>query len=185
MRCFVNGILCDKYEEYGGFSRISNPELGVNFLKPNGELLSNEWYMNANDFHCGFAVVQLAENIWNYLKTDGSLLNNEEYVEAWNFENGLALVAIGETKEQALWNFLKTDETYLYQEWFKKVKRLLGIPVWKVQCQDEKWNFATIDGKIICKEWYRDVRELVYSVLQVQKDDGNWYTLNENGEITD
>ena len=185
MRCFVNGILCDKYEEHCGFSRISNPELGVNFFKPNGELLSNEWYMNANDFQCGFAVVQLAENVWNYLKTNGSLLNNEEYVEAWNFENGLALVAIGETKEQAIWNFLKTDETYFYQEWFKKVERLLGIPVWKVQRQDEKWNFATIDGKIICKEWYRDVRELVYSVLQVQKDDGNWYTLNEIGEITD
>ena len=141
MRCFVNGILCDKYEEHCGLFRISNPELGANFLKPNGELISNEWYMNANDFHCGFAVIQLAENGCNYLKIDGYLLN--------------------------------------------KVERLLGIPAWKVQRQDGKWNFATIAGEIICKEWYRDVRELVYSVLQVQKDDGNWYTLNENGEITD
>ena len=40
VRCFVNGILCDKYKEHCGIFRISNPELGANFLKPNGELIS-------------------------------------------------------------------------------------------------------------------------------------------------
>ena len=177
--------ICKENTKPCGLPRICDEELGVNFIKPNGELLSKDWYMYARFFHHGYAAVQLGENSWNYLKADGTFLNSELYREAWDFESGVALIALGENEEQTVWNFLKTDGTYLNEEWYSEVERLLGAPLWKVRRKDGKWNFATLTGEIICSKWYKDVRELVYSVLQVQLDDGSWHTIDENGEIID
>ena len=78
-----------------------------NFLKPDGTLLSKEWFECANDFREGFARVLRADGCYNFLKPDGSFLSEEWFWNAWDFRKGFAKVQ----REDGLWYKLATDGT--------------------------------------------------------------------------
>ena len=48
-----------------------------NYRKPDGTLLSDEWFMSAENFHEGFARVRRTDGMYNYLKPDGTFLSKE------------------------------------------------------------------------------------------------------------
>ena len=60
----------------GNFTRIRRDDGWYNFLKPDGTLLSKEWFKYASNFDKGFARV-LRKYGWYKLATDGTLYKDE------------------------------------------------------------------------------------------------------------
>lgn len=47
---------------------------------------------------------------------------------------------------------------------------------------DGKWNFIK-DGRIISDEWFRNAWNFCDGTARVQREDGTWCLINENGKI--
>ena len=63
-----------------------------NFLKPDGTLVSKEWFRYTWAYCEGFIRVQREDDRFNFLKSDGTFLSEEWFEQARNFCEGFAKV---------------------------------------------------------------------------------------------
>jgi hypothetical protein len=114
----ANGEPLDSvFDEIGEFKEgLARIKLNkkFNFIKSNGEFLTNKWFSYANDFTNGFAVVRLNNNKWNYIKPDGKYLNNKLFDFCHDFHEGFGIVNLDFKN-----TYIKPDGDYLVNKWFK------------------------------------------------------------------
>ena len=89
-----------------------------NFINTKGEIISNTWFDNAEDFEGEFAKVYIQENGWNFINTKGELLSKTWFDYANDFRKGFGCVKKGEK-----WYFIdKKGNLYDYDD-FRAGKR--------------------------------------------------------------
>ena len=70
-----------------------------NFLKPDGTLLSDEWYYASASFTEGIAKVQRSNSKWYFINKRGVDICDQGFKVADNFKDGFAKVYTGEDQE--------------------------------------------------------------------------------------
>lgn len=103
----------DRGKFYDGVAWVKNAEGKCNYIKPNGELLSDVWYDDAFDFNDGCGVVKY-KGKYNFLNTLGELVSDKWFKDVKRFSDGFAAVMRNDGK----WNFINTLGEVISKMWF-------------------------------------------------------------------
>lgn len=162
---------------YTTLKKYRNLETGLlNFIKPDGTLLSKEWFKYIEDFKDGFALV-IKNKRYNFIKPDGTFLSTNWFKKAKSFRGGFAAVQISRNH----WNFIKPDGSLLSNHKFKTVNNFSeGFAA--VEVSKGKWTFIKSDGTLLYKDieyWLEDAHDFREGLAAVKF--GGWNYLKTDG----
>lgn len=148
-RIRINQIYCDKPNDFMS-CRFDGK---WNYLKPNGEFLSVQWFDECDEFHDGFGIVKL-NNKYNYIKPDGKLLSPDLWFDrCWNFDDELGEVNLNDN-----FNCIKPDGTFISDLWSKvPISFYLGHKFSLFQALDKdkhSYNYIDKNGNFLFDTWF-------------------------------
>ena len=184
-----------------------------NFVNSERRLLSDVWFVYADDFYEGFAVVKNKNNERNFVNTKGELLSDVWFKAVGNFHEGFAAVK----NKNGEWNFINTKGELLSDVWFKHVNNFRdGFAAVKnkndewnfintkgellsdirfeylvsfkdgfaaVKNKNDEWNFINTKGELISDVWFNDVSDFHEGFVSVQNKNDKWNFINTKGEL--
>ena len=163
--------------EYHGFLLVEK-EGQNNFIRPDGTLLSNQWFDYADPFTGRFAKVQTQGKGFNLLTTDGKLLSGQWFraIDQPNSE-GFAPVQTLDAPVKS-WqtdydNILRPDGTLLFKEPVDQTFQYEGD--WFKVVKDGKQNLVTKDGRLLSQEWFD-------KIWPNRDDDNLWAKVEKDGK---
>ncbi len=161
-----------------------------NFINKAGKLISDRWFIEANDFAHGYACVKDYEtNLWTLIDGEGNPINNKwfDVDQLWNFYHGYASV-----KKDGKYNFVNQNGDFISDIWFDDARTF--EEGYAAVERNGLYTFIDGTGKPVNGKWIPD-RNLegcvavridgVYTF--VDKDgkpvNGKWFTANGLGDF--
>ena len=121
-----------------GFFSVMDSDLEYNIEKPDGTLLSEEWFDFVYDFYDGICVVRKLDGKEYHLKEDGTFISDVGYHSVGPFSSsGTAKVS----KENHSWNWIKRNGELYFEKWVKKAYLVFGSPILHVIFEDDTTGF--------------------------------------------
>ena len=155
-----------------------------NYVDKSDNIISKEWFLMANDFHFGIALVRKKDGLYYYLRKDGRFLNEKGYLNAYDFKLGVGKVKFDNCK----YNYIKEDGEYLlmynlhYAGDFKD-----GIATIAIGEDEYLYNYIKTNGKLVSpNEWFLNASDFSCGIGIVKRivDDGKlYYFLKKDGNF--
>ena len=138
----------------------------VNWLKEDGEYLSEQWFNNACPPYYGISCVELYHK-YNFinLKT-GKLLSDKWYEWVGDFNHGVADIQVRDKH-----NIMDQSGNILSKEWFDFIG--INIDGYSMVKNNGMWNFLSSNGELLFNEWFDNVKGFIKGNAFVCKD-GKW-----------
>lgn len=99
-----------------GFFAVVDSNLEYNIEKPDGTLLSEEWFDFVYDFYDGVCIVRKKDHKEYYLKEDGTYISNIGYPRVAPFASGMGTVH----KENLHWDWILPNGELFFKKWVKE-----------------------------------------------------------------
>lgn len=87
--------------------------LAANFINENGDLISDDWYVNAKDFSEKMAPVEWNQGDWTFINSDGDWVRKVSWDEVYQFHDGKARVKAADG-----YNFVDKNLYSISPVWF-------------------------------------------------------------------
>lgn len=173
-----NEIVLDLLYYSDGLARIRNWEKQYNFINKQGKLLSEKWFMWAEDFKEDFAVVKNEDYVYNFIDKKGKFLSEIWFEKAFDFNEGFAVVE----KTIGLRNYIDKYGKLLSDEWFNNAHSFKdGLA--KVQRRDKKYNFINKNGKFLSNEWFNYLDDFRDGFAVVQRTNDELCKIDKTGKL--
>lgn len=147
-----------------------------NFIDTNNNLLSDQWFDDADYFHDGFACVRL-NGKYNFMDTKGNFLSDQwfDYVNA--FREGFAYVQLNNKC-----NFLDTKGNFLSDQWFNDVGLFReGFAAVRV---NREMNYIDTKGNFLSDQWFDYAMPFKEGFAEVRLN-GKRHHIDKSGKIVD
>ena len=139
--------------------------------------LCDEWFLKANEFSEGFAVVKYSDGKYGYIDINGEpLLGKVRFDDASDFFNGYGRIVIGNGK-QTKYNYIDKTGKLLSKKWYDCV-----FPFYEgrgIVIQNDKYGFIDTEGNLI-GGWYNEASRYVDGIACVRIGDRFTY-IDKNG----
>ena len=150
----------------------------MNYLTEDNRILMTQWVDYANDFHEGFAIVQVEGKGNNFINTKGELISKIWFNDVWDFHDGFANVIV----DGKGFNFINTKGEFLSKTWFNDAYRFHdGFAI--VWVRGKGLNFINTNGEIISNTFFDDVCDFSEGFACVKVIGKGWNYINAKGEI--
>lgn len=120
-------------EMNNGFFHIVDSNLLSNIEKPDGNLLSEEWFSFVYDFYDGICIVRKLDGKEYYLREDGTFVSDVGYHSVLPFINGKGTVK----NENLTWDWILPNGELFFKKWVKKAHPDFLSPVLHVIFEDD------------------------------------------------
>lgn len=121
------------------------------YINQRNELINNQWYVEANPFHNGFACVFRPSKGWNYLTTDGKHFLPDNYADYLrNFrKDGRAFIRVN-----GKWGLITNEQEILCDPMFDYVdSHEANVGVARVDIDGMNNYIDTETGKLLLDRW--------------------------------
>lgn len=116
-----------------GFFHIVDSGFLSNIEKPDGNLLSEEWFYSVHDFYDGICIVTKLDGKQYYLREDGTFVSDVGYHSVNPFINGMGTVS----NENHTWDWMLPSGELFFKKWVKKAYPVFCLPVLYVVFEDD------------------------------------------------
>ena len=137
----------------------------------------NDIFDEVDDFHNGFAIVELNEKV-NLLNANGQIIFNQWYDSIGYFKNGFARVDIRGKGD----NFINAEGKYLFNQWYHWVGEFYeGFA--RIMIKDKNWNFINREEQFLTNQWYDNVDDFKNGFGKVYIEGKGWNLINAEGQL--
>jgi len=185
--------LCGANAFNGGFALVTDRVRGrgtvSNFMTPEGSFLTKEWFLSAQLFKEGFALVKRKNGLFNLINHNGDFMHPEGYANANPFCDGLAMVSTVEEPE--IPRFVDKSGQYLEHEPLYSAEDFSSGRSMVRVAGSNGWNFLTLDGNLLLKDpvkvdsdryWLRP-QSFRDGLARIPGNNDSHYYLNWYGEV--
>lgn len=177
---------------------IDDPEL----LLLRGFLARKFKYVFVGEFHYGFAVAKIANEKYVIIDQLGERLDDNVYLDAGNFSDEFARIRFASrfTTVVPQIGFIKKNGSIVsgvsedgfnrlfefchdFRNGFARVECcFVSVNPWGGRISQNYWNFLTKDLCLLNNKNYLKCRDFHNGFAEVQRKDGTWNFINENGD---
>lgn len=152
----------------------------MNYIRPDGSILLDEWVDVANPFSCGLAKVNHNARV-NFIRPDGTKLSRNGWWSGQDFKNGFAVV-------YSSWNManhIRPDGTLVSDKWWYDACDFdKGLAI-VMRMSDCLVNHIRPDGSLLSSEWWRSTTSFSRGYADVRTKDGVRKLIDTEGRVKD
>ena len=172
--------------EKAGFARIQYCGK-FNFLKLNGELVSNVWYDAMWPQKCDikapfFTFVVEKNGLLNLVDCDGNLVFKQWFKNIGGYAEGFWRVEVPIDTYGGYYNFVDINGNFLSKTNFDEAEQHFNEGFAKIRDFSFGANFLNKNGEIVSKQWFDQVESFSHGIAKVKKD-GNYNYINQAGNL--
>ena len=148
-----------------------------NYIKQDGEFLTDKWYDACSNFINGFGIVK-SNNKCNFINQEGNLLSPNKWYDYCNeFKDGFGIVHLNDKC-----TYIKQDGEYLINEWFDYCESFSNGFA-KVELNGKGYNFINANGKLLFpNQWFVTAKNFGNGLVKVELKH-RFNVINSKGEL--
>lgn len=154
-------LLCGEwYHSIGDFqynfaivSRYDKNGYSYNYIDRSGEIISDAWFMDAENFIYEYARVSFDREKYNLIDTNGNLICEQGFDAIDYFRDRCTVTRV---TNNGLVNFINKEGRLISEQWFKDADNFDG-KITKVYNSDGQCNLLSDDGTLLCGQWFDSI----------------------------